>query len=221
MSEVKIVGVPFSTYTRTMRMALMYLNVPFQLVKADPHSELAYKYNPFGRIPSLLHDNKEIFETTAICSYIDATFSNQLTPQDLKTKVKMKQMISILSDYVFHHIIINVCKRRDTYEKQNKTEDEIHNLLKKHMEKATSIIKSLDKLIPLDGTKFLCGEQLTWADYFLYPTVADMFAFPEKKIFAESSPKLMTWYKHFEDRKEVVETYPGTVAHTRAYASNI
>ncbi|KAG1468429.1 hypothetical protein G6F56_003833 [Rhizopus delemar] len=221
MEGPKIIGALFSTYTRTMRMALIRLNVPFQLEQANPHSKLAYKYNPFGRVPSLLHNNNQIFETMAITNYIDATFSSDLTPQDLDTKIKMSQIISILSDYVFHHIIFNVCKRRDTYEQQGKNEEEIAVLLKNHLKKATDIIRALDNLIPFDGTKFLCGDQLTWADYFFYPTLADMYAIPEGKFFAESSPKLQTWYEHFKTRKEVLDTYPGTVADIRSKKSSI
>jgi glutathione S-transferase len=66
-----LVGAPFSTFTRTMRIAFHNLNVEYMLEQTMPLTEIAYKYNPFGRIPSLLHGDKIIFECSAIRNYID------------------------------------------------------------------------------------------------------------------------------------------------------
>ncbi|KAG1052281.1 hypothetical protein G6F46_001584 [Rhizopus delemar] len=219
MSVPIIIGARFSTYTRTIRMALTHLNVPYQLEKASPHSELAFKHNPFGRIPSLLHNDKVIFETMAIRDYIDAQFSDKLTPKDLETKMKMTQMISILSDYVFHHVILNFAKYREACERQGKSGEELSSLLKPALIKAINIIKTVEQMVP--QSDFLCGNSLTWADYFFYPVAADIYVQPEKEEFIKASPKLFRWYKSFEMRKEAIQTYPGTVADKKANKSNI
>lgn len=221
MQSPTIIGNHFSTYTRSIRMVLIHLNVSFQFEQANPHSSLAYKYNPFGRIPSLLHKDKAIFETLAIREYIDAVFSDKLTPKDLDTKIKMTQMISILNDYVFHHVLFGVSKRREMYEQQGKKEQEIKQLLEGPLKKAVSIIQGVDKLVPYNGHKFLCGEQLTWADFLLFPVMADMYAIPEGFDFIACSPNLRQWFLNFQARKEAVETFTGTVADNLSKKSSI
>jgi glutathione S-transferase len=195
-------------------MALIHLDVSFQFEQADPHSSLAYKHNPFGRIPSFLHKDKMIFETLAIREYIDAVISDKLTPKDLDTRIKMTQMISILNDYVFHHVLFGVAKRREMFELQGKKEEEIKQLLEGPLKKAVTIIQGVDKLVPYNGQKFLCGEQLTWADFLLFPVMADMYAIREGSDFIACSPNLRQWFLTFQARKEAKETFPGTTADT-------
>ncbi|CEG77827.1 hypothetical protein RMATCC62417_12516 [Rhizopus microsporus] len=214
MQSPTVIGNYFSTYTRSIRMALIHLDVSFQFEQADPHSSLAYKYNPFGRIPSFLHKDKTVFETLAIREYIDTVISDKLTPKDLDTRIKMAQMISILNDYVFHHVLFGVSKRRDMYEQQGKKEEEIKQLLEGPLKKAVTIIQSVDKLVPCNGQKFLCGEQLTWADFLLFPVMADMYAIREGSDFIACSPNLRQWFLTFQARKEAKETFPGTIADT-------
>lgn len=218
--SITLVGAPFSTFTRTMRMALRHLNVEYKLEQTMPHTEVAYKYSPFGRIPSLLHKDQVIFETSAIRDYIDTTINNALTPQDLNTRLKMDQLISVLCDYIFHHIVFGVAKPRENYEKQGKAESEIGELLKKPLKQAGKIIGAVDGLIDKSGP-FLCGHEITWADYFVYPAIADLFSLPEGKFLEEKAPKLSEWYKQFKEREEVIHTYPGTIADIRSKKSSL
>ncbi|KAG2192532.1 hypothetical protein INT47_006008 [Mucor saturninus] len=212
MTQLTLVGAPFSTFSRTMRMALQHLNVDYKLEQAMPHTELAYKYNPFGRIPSLLHNDRVVFETAAIRDYIDTVFNSALTPKDLDTRLKVDQMISVLSDYIFHHIVFGVAKPREQYEKEGKNEGEISQLLEKKLKIAGKIIASVDKMV--EGP-FLCGDSLTWADFFVYPAMADLYSLPEGKYMAKKAPKLFVWYTMFEKRQEAIATFPNTVADIR------
>lgn len=212
MSTPTLVGAHFSTYTRTMRMVFMHLNVDYKLEQTVPHSVTAYKYNPFGRVPSLLHKDKVIFETSAIRDYIDTIFGTDLTPKDLDTRLKVDQMISVLSDYIFHHVVFGISKPRDQYEKEGKNEEEIKKLLESRLKTSGRIIRAVDNMVQ---GPFLCGEELTWADYFVFPAMADLYSLPERDFFAENGPKLFKWYQMFEKRKEAIETFPNTVADIR------
>jgi glutathione S-transferase len=219
-TSLTLVGAPFSTFTRTVRMALRHLDVPYTLERTLPHTELAYKYNPFGRIPSLLHGDKVIFESSAIRDYIDAVFDARLTPTDLETRLKVQQMISVLSDYVFHHVVFGVAKPREKYESENKPENEIVALLEKPLKKAGKIIGAVDDMVSTQGP-FLCGSQLTWADYFVYPAMADLYSLPEGAYFQEKGPRLYQWFTLFKYRPEVLETFPDTVADMRSKKSSL
>jgi glutathione S-transferase len=219
-TSLTLIGAPFSTFTRTVRMALCHLNVEYTLEQTFPHSKSAYKYNPFGRIPSLLHGDKVIFESSAIREYIDATFDASLTPTDLETRLQVQQMISVLSDYVFHHVVFGVAKPRAKYESENKPEAEITALLEKPLKIAGRIIGAVDSMVSIQGP-FLCGSQLTWADYFVYPAMADLYALPECAYLQEKGPKLYQWYNQFKHRSEVIDTFPDTFADMRSKKSNL
>lgn len=214
-SGLTIVGAPFSTFSRTMRMALRYSKIDYDFTETMPHSKEAYKYNPFGRIPSLLYKDQAIFETLAIKDFLETKFNVALTPTDLETRLQMEQIISALSDYIFHHIIFGIAKPRAEYERQNKPEDEIKKLLESRLKNAGRIIKAFDTIISGEGP-FLCGDQLTWADYFVYPAMADLYALPEGEFLREKAPVLYKWYEEFKKREEVEFTYPDTIADMRA-----
>ncbi|KAJ2726920.1 hypothetical protein GGI07_000248 [Coemansia sp. Benny D115] len=101
-AAVQLVGIPLSTYTRTIRMALEHLQVPYELIPAAPHSAKAVEYNPFGKIPTMIHDGLIINETPAIRTYLDQTFPSTLTPaMDLNASVNIAMWISITADYIF------------------------------------------------------------------------------------------------------------------------
>ncbi|KAJ1937025.1 hypothetical protein EC988_008014, partial [Linderina pennispora] len=112
---VQVVGVELSTFTRTVRMALEYLEVPYELLRTAPHAKLAYKYNPFGRIPTLIHDEFIVNETLATRIYIDHMFGGKartLTPADFSTILAVGQWISMASDYAFRGLVHGICKPR-------------------------------------------------------------------------------------------------------------
>ncbi|CEG69436.1 hypothetical protein RMATCC62417_05513 [Rhizopus microsporus] len=209
-----IIGASWSSYTRTICMALIHLGVPFKLQHAYPHSKLAYAHHPFGRIPTLIHGTHHVFETMAIREYIDTVFSSKLTPKDLETRIKMAQWISALNDYVFHYVVEDVCRRRLLSEAAGKSQDEITKLLVRPIKRAKPIMAELEVMTPDDGD-YLCGQQLTWADLFVYPALAVIFALPEASIFIEIAPKLSMWARKFEKRKEAIETFKGTIADDR------
>ena len=73
-----IIGTPFSTFTRSITLALAYKNIAFNQVRVAPHSDTAYENHPFGFLPTLIiHeiDGKKVDlklrESQAIARYID------------------------------------------------------------------------------------------------------------------------------------------------------
>lgn len=214
-SGLTVVGAPFSTFTRTMRMVLRHSKIDYEFKEALPHSPEAYKYNPFGRIPSLLHGDQAIFETLAIRDYLETKFDIKLTPQDLNKRLQMEQIISASNDYIFHHVIFGVAKPRADYESKNKPEEEICKLLEKRLKYAGKVIKAFNSIISQEGP-YLCGDELTWADYFVYPCMADLYSLPEGEYIKEQGPAIYKWYQEFKKREEVEYTYPNTVADMRS-----
>lgn len=73
-----IIGTPFSTFTRSITLALTYKGIPFNQVRVVPHSDTAYENHPFGFLPTLIiHEingkkvDLKLRESQAIARYID------------------------------------------------------------------------------------------------------------------------------------------------------
>ncbi|KAG6557492.1 hypothetical protein Mapa_000765 [Marchantia paleacea] len=82
---VKVYGIPMSTATRNVMMALMEKDVDFELVTVDMKN-LGHKkpehlaMNPFGKVPVYQDDDVTLFESRAINRYIASKYEGQGTP---------------------------------------------------------------------------------------------------------------------------------------------
>ncbi|KAI8092628.1 uncharacterized protein BX664DRAFT_327749 [Halteromyces radiatus] len=221
ISKVQVVGASMSTFTRTIRMALEYVKVPYEQISAFPHSEEIKQYNAFGKLPALLIPGrpKPMVETLVMRTFIDATYGNdktRLTPLDLESQLNVNFWISSVSDHVFKNLIFGVAKPREMMEKRNESEEAIQERLSKSMPLALRTLAHLnDEYMNSEGP-YLCGDQITWADLYLYPCMADMFSLPETQQFKQVAPKIWIWYQHFEQLDLAKNTYSGSVAQQRA-----
>ncbi|KAG6371464.1 hypothetical protein JVT61DRAFT_9491 [Boletus reticuloceps] len=73
-----VIGTPFSTFTRTITLALTYKGITFNQVRVVPHSDTAYEHHPFGFLSTLvIHElngqkvDLKLRESQAITRYID------------------------------------------------------------------------------------------------------------------------------------------------------
>ena len=142
MSTVTLFGYPQSTYFRTARMACEEKGVDY-----DIDNDFAARH-PFRKMPAMRHGAVELFETVAICDYIDRTFDGRsLQPKDVARRARMLQWISAIGDYVYR--------------------DVVHG---EDVERARERLAVLDAA--LEGTGLLVGKDVSLADLFLAPIVA-------------------------------------------------
>ncbi|KAJ1864289.1 hypothetical protein LPJ73_000306 [Coemansia sp. RSA 2703] len=212
---VQLVGAEISTFTRTIRMALEYLQIAYSIQHAMPHTRLAAEYNPFGKIPTLIHDNQVINETSAIRLYIDHTFDSKLTPSDFQSLMSVTMWISIASDYVFQDLNLGLCKKRYALEAKGNNEEEIQLALQPSIDHARKVLRNLDAVFEKTSKGFVVGGSLTWADLFLFPIFADLCALPERRLVQFEAPKLFAWFEKMEKLGIAQNTFAGTVAAAR------
>ena len=72
MADIKIYGVPPSSFTRTVRLACHEKGIDYELVPMFPGQLGAL--NPFQKIPAIAHGDMTLYESTAILRYLDRTF---------------------------------------------------------------------------------------------------------------------------------------------------
>jgi glutathione S-transferase len=226
ITNIELIGIPFSTFTRTIRMGLEEKSISYKLISALPHTEVANKYHPFERIPSfnIEYDGKvqTFIETAAIANFIDAIWpENPLRPSrtssdlhDILTNVRIDELISIGSSYIFGDVEPPVVKARLSMEKDHKEEKEIVSSLTNSVQQLHhSLTKLVERSSLKDNKKFLVGDHITWADLFCYPPLADLRAINEGQCIRGESAQfaqLSAWM----DRMELVECVKKTMKDT-------
>jgi glutathione S-transferase len=211
IGTLEIFGIPFSTFTRSITIGLEELGLGSSYIQHhfEPHSSEIKQKNPFGLLPVLVHrpdglytssDNVVVlFESNAIRRYIDdliAPIANKkrntqvhLTPlfdlEDISRsawrRAKVEQWISLASTALFQAIEFGVVKPRLAMEKNGADAETIHVALEEGIEKAYEKLAILESMID-EGQEFLCGSQVTWADCFVYPPLADFRAIKEVSV---------------------------------------
>ncbi|CAF1337333.1 unnamed protein product [Rotaria sp. Silwood1] len=119
------------------------------------------------------------------------------------------------SNYVFNSVEPPVIKARLKFEKDQKQENEIASLLTDSVQQLHQILTKLEQYSALkDNKQFLAGDNITWADFFCYPPLADLRAINEGKcIQGESAQftKLAAWMNRMETIESVKKTMKDTL----------
>ncbi|MFV0455959.1 MAG: glutathione S-transferase family protein [Pseudomonas sp.] len=111
---LNIYGPAFSTLVRSVRLyclekgltAKSGMSVDGQPV--PPRSTEHFALHPFGQVPVLLHDGNRVFETLAICRYLDRAFpGSSLKPEDAASQTLVDEWVSALITTVDARLIRN------------------------------------------------------------------------------------------------------------------
>ena len=106
MPDVTIYGPAMSTYVRTARMACAEKGVSHALEEVEFGSDAHRRLHPFAKVPILKHGDFVVYETEAICRYVDRGFAGPpLQPKDTKALARMDQWLSAVNDYVYPAMI--------------------------------------------------------------------------------------------------------------------
>ena len=112
--SVTLHGAAYSVYVRIVRLALAEKGVAHDHEEVDifaaggPPPEHLVRH-PFGKIPTLSHDGFTLFETAAICRYIDEAFDGPpLLPRDARGRARAAQVIGLLDAYGYRAMVWDV-----------------------------------------------------------------------------------------------------------------
>jgi glutathione S-transferase len=112
MAGLEIIGFDFSNWVRAARIACEEKGVAYTLNStgltgpADLKSPAHLALHPFGRIPAMRHGDVVLFETAAICRYVNCMFDGpKLVPEDALDAARMEQWVSAMIDYVSRSIM--------------------------------------------------------------------------------------------------------------------
>lgn len=192
---LKIFGNPMSTCTRKVLMTLAETNAPYELTVVDfgkgEHKHPAHvRRQPFGRIPALEDDGFEMFESRAMCRYINRKAGGHLVPDDLKAYARMEQWISIETSEFSAHAMKFV----------------YHDIFKRAQEPAVleAATKALETTCAtmdkqLAQSPFIAGDTFTLADIGFMPYLEYGMGTSAKATLSNHR-HLATWWNRISER---------------------
>ena len=189
------------------------------LFKNEQYDPAYLKYNPKGVVPTLVHNDKPIVESTLICEYLDETFPEpSLVPSDAYERSQMRLWSKQIDEGIFEatrEISFSAMFREKL---RNMTEAQrnirFNNVgdpgrgarFRSTYERGTDspyvlfAIASFEKMFRTmdaalaDGRKWLVNNNLTLGDINLMPFVARLEYLNLLDIFINERPRVQKWW---------------------------
>ncbi len=202
-------GYRYSVYNRVVRMVLAEKGIEYKQMEVDPFTDLSPDYlalHPFGRVPTLVHDEFSLYETSAIIGYLDEAFPGpDLQPKKAQSRARMAQIISVIDSYGYWPMIRQVFSQRVFGPNEGCPVDE--NEVQAGLTRASVVLNAIENIAG-EG-KQLVDKGLSLADIHLAPMIAYFAATAEGKELISGLPKLATWWEVMATRPSLLETDPG------------
>lgn len=207
-STLTLYGLPRSVYTRIARLTLEEKAVPYRIEEVDifgPGGVPAAhtKRHPFGRIPVLCHGELSIYETAAICRYVDEAFPGpSLQPPTPSERARMAQVIGLLDSYAYRPMVWGVFVQRVRLPMTGGSTDE--SLVAKSLKESRIALEALAALV--GDSPFLAGNTLSLADLHAYPILRYFSLAPEGQTAIGEHRAVAEWLARLGTRASVQRT---------------
>ncbi len=203
-------GYRYSVYLRIVRLALAEKGVGYDRVEVNPFApEVPAGYlalHPFGRVPTLVHDDFVLYETGAITRYVDRAFAAPaLQPPSPHALARMDQIISIVDSYAYWPLVRQVFSHRVFRPAAGQPGDEAE--VERGLAGAAKALTALEGLAGPEA--FLAGSALSLADLHLGAMIAYFAAAPEGAALLQKHPRLASWWENLRRRPSFAATDPG------------
>ena len=204
MATLVIHGTPLSTYVRTCRMACMEKGVPYELDPLAPQSPEQKAMQPWGSVPAMTHGDVRMYESLAICNYIDHAFDGPpLQPADPLANARCWQWTSVFIQYLYRPAI-DIVLQRLVVPAQGGEPDEA--LVASSVPKSDTALDALDGA--LDGEVHFAGDEASLADYMVLPVLHYLKMTPEGESLLAPRANIARWQAAIDERESAVETVP-------------
>jgi glutathione S-transferase len=185
---IRLLGDPRSTYTRTARMAFAERGVAITLDPAAPHSPAVLAVNPLGRIPAMLDGDTPIWETSAIVRYVDECFGDGplLTPQSIGARMVCERWVSMVNCHFYDTMVRRYVLQYVMPRGEGGQPDRA--VIDKAVPEMALQLGVLEKAY--EGSDFLAGGALSFADLFVAPILAYVEQLPEGRRLLTDMPSI-------------------------------
>lgn len=226
---IELFGEPSSPFVRTVSLALTELNIHYIAIARSSHSDEIKSRNPYGLTPVLVHRPDGLYTRPedvitlsegSIRRYVDELLAplssthRHLTPPlrssagvvDAKIVVlrsKLDGLISKLSQTIIPTLDAGYIKPASALAKQGKDAETINSTLAEPLTRIHTLLEIVEGQAAKNAKWLLEGEDLTWADLFLFPVLDDLRSSPAGHFVSGSSPNfawLSGWLGRMDER---------------------
>ena len=205
-----IYGTPYSTYVRTVRMALEEKGAPYELVDVsvlggEQKQPAHLARNPFGTVPAFEHDGLKLHETSAVARYVDQAFPGpQLTPEDPAERACMNQIISVIDYHGYRSIVLQVVAPR-LFTPLLPAGTDKEAIVEAGRPTAELCLDEFERM--MGENPFLAGGRLSLADLYLVPVLHYLTLTPDEGLL-DRRAGLARWWRAMNERPSVAGTVP-------------
>jgi glutathione S-transferase len=210
MGKPILYGPTYSTYTRSMRMALAEKGVEYDLVHVDMiagahHRPDWIQRHPFERVPAFEHNGFAIYETNAIAHYIDDAFpGRRIAHPNIQRRTRDQQIVAVINAYGYKRIMVDIVLRYFFADKAKGPDTAAIAAATPAAEQALASIQDL----MLGSDPYLVGRDVSFSDLFLAPIVAYFVGFQEGKRAMTKLPTFSRWWLAMQQRPSFTATAP-------------
>ncbi len=233
---LKLYNFPQSTCSQKVRLVLWekgieFIDRPVDSTKREHLSDWYLKLNPHGVVPTLVHNDSVIIDSSVIIEYLDEVFTdNPLTPSDPVKRAKMRKWLRYfeevptpavrvpsfnqylskrfdkMTEEQFKDFTNNHPIRRQFYKKMTKEAGFDSKETDAAMDRMQQSIDFMEQGIEKSGGPWLMGGFLSLADYCILPVIDRMQDLGHSMLWAQS-PKVSAWYECLKQRSAYGKTY--------------
>lgn len=157
---MKLFGTPTSPFARKARIMLAEKNLPCEFIVArpSPPDSPVPKFNPLGKIPTLLRDDgRPLYDSSVIMEYLDGIGSGaKLIPEDFESRIEVRRWEALGDGIVEATVNINH-EYREPADRQRSAEWFRRQQLK--IDRGLALMEN-----DLGGNAYCFGNRFTLAD---------------------------------------------------------
>jgi len=201
---LEIIGVPQSTFVRTVRIACEEKGVAYRLTPAMPHSAAASAVHPLGKIPVMRCGSMELFESKAIATFVDRAFQGpRLFPEDPELLAKVEQWVSVANAEMFPTIRLYL---QSHFFPRTGDGTPDRAAIERVLPRVLEHLQVFERAITPSG--HLVGDTFSYADMNLLPVLANLRECPETREMLDQSKCLGKYFDGHSGRASLQATLP-------------
>jgi glutathione S-transferase len=199
---------PVSTVSRPVVLFAADAGIPLDYQVVDlmtgEHMKEPYQgINPSRQVPVLEEGSFRLTESSAILKYLADRYDSPAYPKDLQKRARVNEMMDWLNTGFYRDFGYGLVYPQ-IFPHHKRPSDEVHaGTVAWGKEKARFWLSVLDRHLLGSGRKYLCGDEITIADYF----AAGMVSLAEViRCDLEQYPNLSRWYEAIKARPNWAKT---------------
>jgi glutathione S-transferase len=231
---------PQSTCSQKVRLVLWEKGIPFEdrIVdhKTREHLKPAYlALNPNGVVPTLVHDDAVIIDSSVIVEYLDEVFPEvPLSMPDAVGRAHLRKWLRYFEEVPTPAIRVPSFNRYLVKRYEAMTADEYDRMAEDHpirkhfyqrlakkgfsdgetdeaLDRLQQTVDRVEQALGADGRPWLMGDRITIADACLLPTIDRAADLGLSRMWERFHPNVVAWYERYRERDAYQKTYyPGT-----------